>query len=147
MKSFLTSKLIKYIQSVILDEKLSEIAIITSTNISKLIENLSGNFNSLNVYNKINDSCETAEIYFIFPDAKFALEEIGLIKNSLSQKLIIFSFENNINEDVFKLGLIKEFSEKNLCCHSYNLKTYNIKRDWNNPKGWANPENFYKYRW
>ena len=147
MKSFLTSKLIKYIQSIVIDEKLSEIAIITSANISKLVDNLSGNFSSLNVYNKINDFCGTAEIYFIFPDIKFTFEEIGLIKNALSQKLIIFSSERNVNEDLLKLGLVKEFSEKDLCCHSYNLKTYNIKRDWNNSKGWANPENFEKYRW
>ena len=147
MKSFLTSKLIKYIQSIVIDEKLSEIAIITSANISKLVDNLSGNFSSLNVYNKINDFCGTAEIYFIFPDIKFTFEEIGLIKNALSQKLIIFSSERNVNEDLLKLGLVKEFSEKDLCCHSYNLKTYNIKRDWNNSKGWANPENFKKYRW
>ena len=147
MKSFLTSKLIKYIQSIVIDEKLSEIAIITSANISKLVDNLSGNFSSLNVYNKINDFCGTAEIYFIFPDIKFTFEEIGLIKNALSQKLIIFSSEKNVNEDLLKLGLVKEFSEKDLCCHSYNLKTYNIKRDWNNSKGWANPENFKKYRW
>lgn len=147
MKSFLTSKLIKYIQSIVIDEKLSEIAIITSANISKLVDSLSGNFSSLNVYNKINDFCGTAEIYFIFPDIKFTFEEIGLIKNALSQKLIIFSSEKNVNEDLLKLGLVKEFSEKDLCCHSYNLKTYNIKRDWNNSKGWANPENFEKYRW
>ena len=147
MKSFLTSKLIKYIQSIVIDEKLSEIAIITSANISKLVDNLSGNFSSLNVYNKINDFCGTAEIYFIFPDIKFTFEEIGLIKNALSQKLIIFSSERNVNEDLLKLGLVKEFSEKDLCCHSYNLKTYNIKRDWNNSKGWANHENFKKYRW
>ena len=147
MKSFLTSKLIKYIQSIVIDEKLSEIAIITSANISKLVDNLSGNFSSSNVYNKINDFCGTAEIYFIFPDIKFTFEEIGLIKNALSQKLIIFSSERNVNEDLLKLGLVKEFSEKDLCCHSYNLKTYNIKRDWNNSKGWANPENFKKYRW
>ena len=147
MKSFLTSKLTKYIQSIVIDEKLSEIAIITSANISKLVDNLSGNFSSLNVYNKINDFCGTAEIYFIFPDIKFTFEEIGLIKNALSQKLIIFSSEKNVNEDLLKLGLVKEFSEKDLCCHSYNLKTYNIKRDWNNSKGWANPENFKKYRW
>ena len=134
MKSFLTSKLIKYIQSIVIDEKLSEIAIITSANISKLVDNLSGNFSSLNVYNKINDFCGTAEIYFIFPDIKFTFEEIGLIKNALSQKLIIFSSEKNVNEDLLKLGLVKEFSEKDLCCHSYNLKTYNIKRDWNNSK-------------
>ena len=147
MKSFLTSKLTKYIQSIVIDEKLSEIAIITSANISKLVDNLSGNFSSLNVYNKINDFCGTAEIYFIFPDIKFTFEEIGLIKNALSQKLIIFSSGKNVNEDLLKLGLVKEFSEKDLCCHSYNLKTYNIKRDWNNSKGWANPENFEKYRW
>ena len=124
MKSFLTSKFIKYIQSIVIDEKLSEIAIITSANISKLVDNISGNFDSLNVYNRIGDFCGSAEIYFIFPDVNFTIEEIGLVKNALSQKLIIFSFEN-INEDLSKLGLIKEFSEKDLCCHSYNLKTYN----------------------
>ena len=147
MKTFLTSKLIKYIQSIVIDERLSDIAIITSVNISKLVENISGNFHSLNVYNKINDFCGSAEIYFIFPDVNFTFEEIGLVKNALTQKLIIFSFEKNIEEDLLKIGLIKEFTDQDLCCHSYNLKTYNIKRDWNNPKGWANPENFDKYRW
>ena len=132
MKSFLTSKFIKYIQSIVIDEKLSEIAIITGANISKLVDNISGNFDSLNVYNKINDFCGSAEIYFIFPDVNFTFEEIGLVKNAYSQKLIIFSFKN-INEDLLKLGLVKEFSEKDLHCHSYNLKTYNIKGDWNNP--------------
>ncbi len=57
MKSFLTSKFIKYIQSIVIDEKLSEIAIITSANISKLVDNISGNFDSLNVYNRIDDFC------------------------------------------------------------------------------------------
>ena len=147
MKTFLTSKLIKYIQSIVIDERLSDIAIITSVNISRLVENISGNFDSLNVYNKINDFCGSAEIYFIFPDVNFTFEEIGFVKNALSQKLIIFTFEKNMNEDLLKLGLMEEFSNKDLCCHSYNLKTYNIKRDWNNPKGWANPENFNKYRW
>ena len=147
MKTFLTLKLIKYIQSIVIDERLSDIAIITSVNISKLVENISGNFDSLNVYNKINDFCGSAEIYFIFPDVNLTFEEIGLVKNALTQKLIIFSFEKNIEEDLLKLGLIKEFTDQDLCCHSYNLKTYNIKRDWNNPKGWANPENFNKYRW
>ena len=147
MKSFLNSKLIKYIRSIVIDEKLSEVAIVTTTNISTLVENISVNFDSLNDYNKINDFCGSAEIYFIFPDVNFTFEEIGLVKNALSQKLIIFSFEKNMNEDLLKLGLVEEFSDKDLCCHSYNLKTYNIKRDWNNPKGWANPENSNKYRW
>ena len=112
MKTFLTSKLIKYIQSIVIDERLSDIAIITSVNISKLVENISGNFDSLNVYNKINDFCGSAEIYFIFPDVNFTFEEIGLVKNALTQKLIIFSFEKNIEEDLLKLGLIKEFTDQ-----------------------------------
>ena len=147
MKSFLNSKLIKYIRSIVIDEQLSEIAVVTSTNISKLVDNISGNFDSLNVYNKINDFCGSAEIYFIFPDVNFTLEEIGLIKNALSQKLIIFSFEKNMNEDLLKLGLVEEFSDKNLCCHSSVSYTHLTLPDWNNPKGWANPENFDKYRW
>ena len=49
MKSFLTSKFIKYIQSIVIDEKLSEIAIITGANISKLVDNISGNFDSLEI--------------------------------------------------------------------------------------------------
>ena len=73
VKSFLTSKFIKYIQGIIIDEKLSEIAIITGANISKLVDNISGNFDSLNVYNKINDFCGSAEIYFIFSRCKFYL--------------------------------------------------------------------------
>ena len=77
MKSFLTSKFIKYIQSIVIDEKLSEIAIITSANISKLVDNISGNFDSLNVYNKINDFCGSAEIFFIFPD--FVLDTFPVV--------------------------------------------------------------------
>jgi hypothetical protein len=102
VKSFLTPKFIKYIQSIVIDEKLSEIAIITSVNISKLVDNISGNFDSLNIYNRINDFCGSAEIYFIFPDVNLTFEEIGLVKNALSQKLIIFSLEN-ISEDLLRL--------------------------------------------
>jgi hypothetical protein len=29
----------------------------------------------------------------------------------------------------------------------YDIATYNPRRDWNNPRHWANPENFGKYRW
>ena len=46
-----------------------------------------------------------------------------------------------------KLGFDKEFfdTKRGLKCFSYNLKTYN--KAWNNAEGWANPENFNKYRW
>lgn len=31
--------------------------------------------------------------------------------------------------------------------YTYNIDTYNRKRDWNNPKNWANPEMWDKARW
>ena len=36
---------------------------------------------------------------------------------------------------------------KKLENYFYDLGTYNKKRDWNNSKYWANPENWNKYRW
>jgi len=30
---------------------------------------------------------------------------------------------------------------------AYDLASYNPPRDWNNPRFWAHPENFHKYRW
>ncbi|MBR9910456.1 MAG: hypothetical protein GYB33_08925 [Gammaproteobacteria bacterium] len=37
--------------------------------------------------------------------------------------------------------------DSELCSYSYDIASYNRKRDWNNPKFWANPENWGKYRW
>ena len=31
--------------------------------------------------------------------------------------------------------------------YTYDLETYNPKREWNSPEHWANPENWGKYRW
>ena len=77
---------------------------------------------------------------------------MGIIKNLLSQKIVIFNdFKNDIKIDemMIKLGFQTELRDQNnkLKCYSYNLKTYNNKRTWNNSKGWANPENFDKFRW
>jgi len=74
-------------------------------------------------------------------------EYVSISSQTATHRIILLHGWGADADDLLKLGLIKEFSEKDLCCHSYNLKTYNIKRDWNNPKGWANPENFNKYRW
>ena len=51
------------------------------------------------------------------------------------------------NEIIGSTNYFFEFDEDLFFCFSYNLKTYNNKRNWNNPEGWANPENFDKYRW
>lgn len=56
--------------------------------------------------------------------------------------------------DLYGLGLkrIAEFShdlneQQQLSCFDYEIETYIKKRDWNNSRYWANPENFGKYWW
>ena len=31
--------------------------------------------------------------------------------------------------------------------YTYDIDTFNRKREWNDPTDWANPENFRRYRW
>ena len=85
-------------------------------------------------------------------DVNLSVSDLGIIKNLLSQKIIVIKSESKEaidNSELLKLGFNKEFEDKKdgLSFFAYNLKTYNNKRDWNNPKGWANPENFDKFRW
>ena len=89
-------------------------------------------------------------LFVVFEDIMLSEDEIGMIKNLLSQKIVIFgSLEANNDMKMTKLGFQQEFKDanNNRECFSYNLKTYNNKRSWNNPEGWANPENFDKFRW
>lgn len=38
--------------------------------------------------------------------------------------------------------------EAEMCTlYTYDIETYNPKREWNSPEHWANPENWGKYRW
>ena len=88
----------------------------------------------------------------MFDDIKTTEADIGIIKNLLSQKILMFTDfkdDKEIDETMLRLGLQTELRDKTnkLKCFSYNLKTYNNKRSWNNSKGWANPENFNKFRW
>ena len=54
---------------------------------------------------------------------------------------------NSKNDDkrLFELGFLKTPDIDVI--FTYNLESYNKKRNWNNADGWANPENFDKYRW
>ena len=133
------------------DEDVSSINIITSRNVSPLIEKIEAlNIKTINIYPCVNqDLIEPSDIFVVFDDIDLLDSDIGIIKNILSQKIILFSNNKDIDESMRKLGFDKEFfdTKRGLKCFSYNLKTYNNKRTWNNAEGWANPENFNKYRW
>ncbi len=143
-----------FISNIIEDEKASNINLLTKKDISKLLKRIEKtNIKSLSVTPLIDDKVNTnCDLYIALDDIENSESDIGIIKNLLSQKIVIFT---NFNKDkttdemMLKLGFQTELLDKNnkLKCFSYNLKTYNNKRSWNNPKGWANPENFDKFRW
>tara|TARA_A100000164_G_C21270563_1_gene479998 strand:- start:21 stop:482 length:462 start_codon:yes stop_codon:yes gene_type:complete len=146
--------LFSFISNIIDDEKPDSIKILTSQDISKLIKRIEKtSTKNLSISPKINnDNSQNWDLYVVLDDIKVIEADLGIIKNLLSQKIVVFSDfkeDKETDEIMLKLGLQTELRDKTnkLKCFSYNLKTYNNKRSWNNPKGWANPENFDKYRW
>ena len=146
--------LYSYICNIVADEEPEKIKILTTQDISKLIKRLEKTcVENISIYPLINkDSSENCDLFILLDDIKVSESDIGIIKNLLSQKIVIFTdFKNDTKNDemMLKLGFQTELRDQNnmLKCYSYNLKTYNNKRSWNNPKGWANPENFDKFRW
>ena len=146
--------LFSFISNIINDEKPASIKILTSQDISKLIKRIEKtSTKNLSISPKINnDNSQNWDLYIVLDDIKVIEADLGIIKNLLSQKIVVFSDfkeDKETDEIMLKLGLQTELRDKNnkLKCFSYNLKTYNNKRSWNNPKGWANPENFDKFRW
>ena len=143
-----------FISNIIEDEKASNINLLTKKDISKLLKRIEKtNIKSLSITPLIDEKADAnCDLYIALDDIENSESDIGIIKNLLSQKILIFTSFNKdkrINEMMLKLGFQTELLDKNnkLKCFSYNLKTYNSKRSWNNPKGWANPENFDKFRW
>ena len=143
-----------FINNIIEDEKASNINLLTKKDISKLLKRIEKtNVKSFSVTPLIDDKVNTnCDLYIALDDIENSESDIGIIKNLLSQKIVIFTNFNKdkrTNEIMLKLGFQTELLDKSnkLKCFSYNLKTYNNKRSWNNPKGWANPENFDKFRW
>ena len=143
-----------YIYNIVDDEKSEKITIITKEDLSRFIKRLEKtSIENINVEPSVNkDSFNNCDIFFLLDDIKVSETDLGIIKNLLSQKIVIFTdFGNDkkIDSMMLKLGFQTELRDQNnmLKCFSYNLKTYNNKRAWNNPKGWANPENFDKFRW
>lgn len=143
-----------YITNILDDEKPNDVDILTKKDISKLVKRIEKtNIKTLTITPKINEvSLHNCDLYIVLDDILASETDIGIIKNLLSQKIVIFTdFKQSkkIDEIMLKLGFQTELKNKinNLKCYSYNLKTYNNKRTWNNSKGWANPENFDKFRW
>ena len=141
-----------FILNTLKEENSLNIQFITNQDISKLVKLIeSTSVEQLNISPSVQDIKETSDLFIVLEDIELKESEIGIIKNLLSQKIVIFSFpRDGVKEsNMIKLGFQVELedSKNKILCFSYNLKTYNNKRSWNNAEGWANPENFDKYRW
>ena len=141
-----------FLSDVIEDETCKSMSLISSADSSELVKFLEKkNLEQLFILPQIDNNLNIqSDLYVVCKDVEFSVSDIGIIKNLLSQKIIIFKSHKDkfiTDSDLLKLGFQKEFENKDLIFFAYNLKTYNNKRDWNNSKGWANPENFNKFRW
>ena len=141
-----------FILNTVKEENSLNIQFITNQDISKLVKLIeSTSVEQLNISPSVQDIKETSDLFIVLEDIELRESEIGIIKNLLSQKIVIFSIpRDGVKEsNMIKLGFQVELedSKNKILCFSYNLKTYNNKRSWNNAEGWANPENFDKYRW
>ena len=141
-----------FILNTVKEENSLNIQFITNQDISKLVKLIeSTSVEQLNISPSVQDIKETSDLFIVLEDIELKESEIGIIKNLLSQKIVIFTIpRDGVKEsNMIKLGFQVELedSKNKILCFSYNLKTYNNKRSWNNAEGWANPENFDKYRW
>ncbi len=141
-----------FILNTLKEENSLNIQFITNQDISKLVKLIEiTSVEQLNISPSVQDIKETSDLFIVLEDIELKESEIGIIKNLLSQKIVIFSIpRDGVKEsNMIKLGFQVELedSKNKILCFSYNLKTYNNKRSWNNAEGWANPENFDKYRW
>lgn len=78
---------------------------------------------------------------------------LGQLRNSVSPQIIVHMAGDGPLGfgDFIALGF-KRWESETLkpdtgCIYTYDIASYNHKRQWNTPENWANPENWDKYRW
>ena len=141
-----------FLLEVIQNEEVSSVLAITKKDLSSLSKLCEGSLQSLSIMNLAHldsNNAESSDLCIIFDDMPISKTQIGIIKNVLSQKIIIFKVkkDDSDHQNFLELGFTHDVDITHTRVYSYNLKTYNNKRGWNNPEGWANPENFEKFRW
>lgn len=145
-----TSELNKFLHEIINRENIKTVLAVTQKDLSSLAEICEDSLHSLSILNLEhldNDAVEPNDLCIVFDDIPISKTQIGLIKNTLSQKILVIQKNKNNVQKFIELGFTYSADITAAKIYSYNLKTYNNKRGWNNSEGWANPENFEKYRW
>ena len=141
-----------FLLEVIHNEKVTSVLAITTKDLSsfaKLSEDSLKSLSIINLTHLDSNKVESCDLCIIFDDMPITKTQIGIVKNILSQKILILKSKKDDREhqNFLELGFTQDVEVTQARVYSYNLKTYNNKRGWNNPEGWANPENFEKFRW
>ena len=141
-----------FLAEVINAEEVKSILAITKKDLSSFAINCEDILESLliiNLQHLDEGAGQPNELCIIFDDMNISKTQIGLIKNTLAQKILIIkkNGDDSHHQSFLELGFTHDDEISQAKIYSYNLKTYNNKRGWNNPDGWANPENFEKFRW
>ena len=78
-----------------------------------------------------------------------ASQVIGQLRNILNAQIIaLISNESPLGfNEMIGLGFKRESQEKDSATYTYDIANYNKKREWNNARFWANPQNFDRFRW
>ena len=141
-----------FLLGVIHNEAASSVLAITKKDLSAfagLCENSLKKLSIMSLDHLDTNIAEPNDLCIIFDDMPISKTQVGLIKNTLAQKVLIIkkNKDDNDHQKFLELGFTQDIEVTQARIYSYNLKTYNNKRGWNNPEGWANPENFEKFRW
>ena len=141
-----------FLVGVIRNEEVSSVLAITKNDLSAFAKISEDSLKKLSIMNLAHldaNSAEPNDLCIIFDDMPISKTQIGLIKNTLAQKILIVkkNKDDKDHQKFLELGFTHDNEITQARVYSYNIKTYNNKRGWNNPEGWANPENFEKYRW
>ena len=141
-----------FLVGVIHNEAASSVLAITKKDLSafaELCENSLKKLSIMSLDHLDSNIAEPNDLCIIFDDMPISKTQVGLIKNTLAQKVLIIkkNKDDNDHQKFLELGFTQDVEITQARIYSYNLKTYNNKRGWNNPEGWANPENFEKFRW
>ena len=141
-----------FLVGVIRNEAASSVLAITKKDLSafaELCENSLKKLSIMSLDHLDTNIAEPNDLCIIFDDMPISKTQVGLIKNTLAQKVLIIkkNKDDNDHQKFLELGFTQDIEITQARIYSYNLKTYNNKRGWNNPEGWANPENFEKFRW
>ena len=141
-----------FLLEVIHNESVASVLAVTEKNLSTFAnacENLLKSVSIISLSHLESNGALPNDLCIVFDDMPISKTQIGLIKNTLAQKILVLkkSKDDRDHQNFIELGFTQDNEITQARVYSYNLKTYNNKRGWNNPEGWANPENFEKYRW